>query len=293
MGPLGDQLPKAMIPVCNRPLLAYQLDHMRSLGIEEVIVVVGYLGDLIQAAFGDGSAYNLRIRYVTQEKRLGLAHALGQLEEQVTAPFLLMLGDIYFDISELSKIFEVYEDTGAAAVLGVKEESDSAAIQRNFSVRADAAGRVSEVIEKPQATTATLKGCGVYVFDASIFEAIRRTPRSSLRNEFELTDSIQCLIEEGAQVQIADIVQSDINLTFVSDIVDCNVYELNKQGVSSCQGEGVVLAAGCSLQRSVLGDKVRIQSPILIEECVVLDGCVIHATTPLRRAVVTPHAILT
>ena len=293
MGPLGDHLPKALVPVCNRPLLAYQLDQMSALGIQDVILVVGYLAESIQEVFGDGAEYGVQIRYVKQGERLGLAHAVGQLETQVKNPFVLMLGDIYFDIPDLSEILRTFHDTRASAVLAVKEESDTEAIKRNFSVAANLDGSVIQVVEKPTSITTSLKGCGVYVFDERIFDAVRQTPRSSLRNEFELTDAIQCLIENGAKVQAADIVQNDINLTYVSDIIDCNVYELHKRGVSELQGNDSVLAEGCILNNTVLGDDVRIPHPITLDECVVLDGSVIHATTNLRRSVITPHTILT
>ena len=293
MGPLGDQLPKALIPICNRPLLAYQLEHMRALGIDDVIIVIGNHGELIQELVGDGSEYGIRVRYVEQRERLGLAHAVGQLEGDVDRPFLLLLGDIYFDVPDLAAMLRVYEERNAAAVLAVKDESDSEKIKGNFSVELLEDGRVCKVVEKPQTLTTTLKGCGLYVLDDRIFDAIRRTPRSSLRNEFELTDAIQCLIEDDAPVHVADIVERDINLTYVSDIVDCNVYELDKRSETSLQGKNVVLGQGCILSHTVLGDDVHIPNPITLDECVVLDGAIIHATSILQRAVITPHAILT
>ncbi len=293
MGPLGDQLPKALVPICNQPLLTYQLDHMRSLGIKDVIIVVGYLRESIENAFGDGLDFDLNIRYVEQRERLGLAHAVGQLESQIDGPFVLMLGDIYFDIPNLKEMVHSHQSTQAAAVLAVKDETSLEAIQRNFSVVADEQGRVSEVVEKPSAPTTTFKGCGVYIFDSRIFEAIRNTPRSSLRNEYELTDAIQVLIESGAAVQAVDIVRNDINITYISDIIDANVYELTTRELSSIQGDRAQLHAGCVLSQSVIGDDIQIPHAITLDECVVLDGSIIRSTSPLQRAVITPFAILT
>ena len=293
MGPLGDQLPKALVPICNRPLLAYQLEHMHSLGIEEVLIVVGFLREAIEDSFGDGSAFGLRIRYVEQSERLGLAHAVGQLETHIDGPFVLMLGDIYFDIPNLTEMVHSHQSTQASAVLAVKDETSLEAIQRNFSVVSDAQGRVREVVEKPTTPTTTFKGCGVYIFDLKIFEAIRNTRRSSLRNEYELTDAIQVLIESGAVVQAVDIVQNDINITYISDIIDANVYELNKRGMTSLQGDNAQLNAGCVLSHSVIGDDIQIPHAITLDECVVLDGSIIRSTSPVQRAVITAFAILT
>ena len=69
MGPFGERVPKPIVPICNRPLLAYQLDYMRQLGIEDVIIVIGHLGHEIARTLGDGSDYGVRIRYVEQAER--------------------------------------------------------------------------------------------------------------------------------------------------------------------------------------------------------------------------------
>ena len=73
MGPFGEQLPKPIAPICNKPLLAYQLEHMHALGIEDVIIVIGHLGHHISDTLGDGADYGVRIQYVEQKERLGLA----------------------------------------------------------------------------------------------------------------------------------------------------------------------------------------------------------------------------
>ena len=150
MGPFGDAFPKPIAPVCNKPLLAYQLDHLRSIGIDDVIVVVGHLGRRIVDVLGNGSAFGVKIRYVEQERRLGLAHAVGQLERHVAGPFMLMLGDIFFEVDDLAQMARIHDKTNAAAVLAVKDEHDPAAIRRNFAVLADDEGRVRRVIEKPR-----------------------------------------------------------------------------------------------------------------------------------------------
>ncbi len=76
-------------------------------------------------------------------------------------------------------------------------EPDPEMVRRNFVIQADGRGRVSRVIEKPRYVDSQLKGCGLYVFDQHIFDAIRRTPRTAMRDEYEITDSIQILINDG------------------------------------------------------------------------------------------------
>lgn len=293
MGPFGENVPKPIAPICNKPLLGYQLEHMRSLGIEEVIIVVGHLGDRIRETLGDGTAYGVKLKYVEQKERLGLAHAVGQLETHIDRPFLLMLGDIYFDVTGLDTMIETFERTEAAAVLAVKEEHDPDAIKRNFSVILNDDQSVRRVIEKPRKVPNRLKGCGLYLFDDRIFEAVRRTPRTAMRDEYELTDSIQILIDYEYPVHVADVVEWDINLTFISDLIHCCAHELAKKGIESLVGEGCSIAEGTELINTVVGNGVTIEKAVRLENCVLLDHAVLTDATPLTRAVVSPDAILT
>jgi len=272
MGPFGEQMPKPIAPICNKPLMAYQLEHLRSLGIEDVLIVIGHLGHRITQVLGDGSAYGVRIQYVEQEKRLGLAHAVGQLERYISNPFVLLLGDIFFDVPDLAQMQREFEAHRPAAVLAVMEETDIAAVKKNFSVLLREDGTVRRVIEKPRHVPNMLKGCGLYLFDLPIFDAIRRTPRTAMRDEYELTDSIQILIDFEYEVRIARVVDWDMNLTFIGDLIACCVRELRRLKKTSVVGRECEIAEGVTLVDTCVGDGVRILRPCRLERCVVLPG---------------------
>jgi mannose-1-phosphate guanylyltransferase/phosphomannomutase len=87
MAPFSRRLPKPILPVCNRPLLDYQLESMQEAGIKECFVVVGHLGYEISLALGSGAYRGMRIHYVEQAQTLGIAHALGQLQPSVARSF--------------------------------------------------------------------------------------------------------------------------------------------------------------------------------------------------------------
>mgnify|MGYP002619740608 CR=1 FL=1 len=272
LGPFGERHPKPVLPICNRPLLAYQLDTMRAAGITDVVIVIGHLGHIITQTLADGTDYGVRIRYVEQEKRLGIAHAVGQLERHLDRPFLLLLGDIFFDINDLPAMFQAFEQPGTAAVLAVKDEPDEAAIRRNFAVLLNDDGTVRRVVEKPRHISNSLKGCGLYLFDLSIFDAIRRTPRTALRDEYELTDSIQILIDYEYRVRIAPVVEWDLNITFVDDLLACCLHELSRREENSVVAPDAQIAEGSELIDSVIGPGVIIENPTRLERCVVLSG---------------------
>ena len=292
MGPFGDRMPKPVVPICNRPLLAYQLEHLHQLGIEDVLVVIGHLGHVITQILGDGRQFGLRIRYVEQEKRLGLAHAVGQVERYVDRPFVLFLGDIFFHVSDLALMIREFETHDAAAVLAVKDEPDTEAIKKNFSVLLQPDGAVRRVIEKPRHVTNSLKGCGLYLFDMRIFDAIRRTPRTAMRDEYELTDSLQILIDYEYPVRVAPVVLHDVNITFIGDLISCCVLELRRRGLPALTGQDCRLTDGVELVNSVLGDRVTITAPVRLERCVVLPDTVIGQGGHFADIVFTPAGVL-
>ncbi|MCP4640983.1 MAG: hypothetical protein GY851_11145, partial [bacterium] len=234
----------------------------------------------------------VRIEYVEQQKRLGLAHAVGQLEKYLDRPFMLMLGDIFFDVPDLPRMMAEMDAHDAAAVLACKEETDVEAVKRNFSVLQREDGSVYRVIEKPRHVPNMLKGCGLYLFDLSIFDAIRRTPRTAMRDEYELTDSIQILIDYERPVRVAPVVEWDVNVTFIGDLIDCCTHELGRQGKTALVGEDCHIAEGVELVDSVIGDGVTISQPVTLERCVVLPGVVLDDGLSYHETVITKEAKL-
>ena len=253
MAPFSEQHPKPLLPVCNEPILGHQIRQMKSLGIEEVVIVIGHLGHVIARALGDGAAYGVRIRYVEQRELLGIAHAVFGLERYINGPFLLFLGDIFFQTKDLSPMIEAIREPDVAAVLAVKHEPDPSAVRRNFAVMLGEDGLVTRVIEKPRHVKTTLKGCGLYLFDLEVFDAIRRTPRTAMRDEYEITESIQILIEDGYRVSALEVVLDDINISYPYDLLRCNMMELDRLGQKHALADSTVLEKGIEIEHSVVG----------------------------------------
>jgi NDP-sugar pyrophosphorylase family protein len=116
MGELSKRCPKPLQKVGGVPIISHQLNYMKKLGISEVIIVVNYLSKMIEEYLGDGEKHELHIKYVRQEERLGIAHAVGQLEELIDRPFLLFLGDIFFIPNNLNRMFEIFYKNNASSV---------------------------------------------------------------------------------------------------------------------------------------------------------------------------------
>lgn len=292
MTPFSLHWPKPVLPVLSKPLIVHQIHLMKSLGILEIFVVIGYLGYEVVRVLGDGSSLGVRIRYVEQTDALGIAHAVGRLEEHISSPFLLCLGDIFFVSPGLRQMSESFQYADTKAVLASKVEKDHQMIQRNFVILTEPDGRqVRKVIEKPRYFVGSnLKGCGIYLFGLEIFDAIRRTPRTAMRNEYEITESIQIMINDGHRVVHAEIIEQDLNLTEAEDLLAVNMLELEKLGVDNYFAGAPVSTN--RLNKCIVGHNVQIGAPVSLDHCVIFDDVNIPSGAELSHAIITPQKII-
>jgi glucose-1-phosphate thymidylyltransferase len=290
MHPFSEHYPKPILPVAGKPLVAHQLGILAEQGVRDVIMVIGHLGHEVARALGDGSSYGVNITYVEQEQTLGIAHAVSCLERHVDRPFFLFLGDIFFETADLGTMLEKLDsDRGVEGVLAVKREEDPAAIRRNFIVMTDATGRVTRVIEKPRYPRSNLKGCGVYLFRQAFFDAVRRTPRTAMRDEYEITDSIQMYIDDGYRVEAAEVIRDDVNLSYPKDLLDLNLHHLDLSGQKNLLGDGVQIQPGALVEHSVLMDAAVVESGATLFDCLVFPGVRVPAGREWRQVVCTPE----
>ncbi len=202
---------KQLVPVANQPVLFYALDHLADAGIGEVGLVVGQTADEIEAAVGDGSRWGLRITYIPQPEPLGLAHAvLVAADFLADDDFVMYLGDnlVRDGVTRFVESFEADRADRAQPRLGERHRRTAAQIL--LAHVADAGrfgvaelgpdGEVVGLVEKPADPPTDLALVGVYLFDATVHEAVRAIVPSA-RGELEITDAIQWLIDHGHRVR--------------------------------------------------------------------------------------------
>ncbi len=292
MYPLSEKYSKCTLPICNKPLLDYQIEMMKQVGITDIFIVVGYNGFEVVRVIGNGKRQGVNITYVNQNETLGIAHAVGRLEPTIDKPFLLFLGDIYFDCNSLKPMLEEFEKENVNAVLATKVEKDREAIKRNFTVMLNSDGTVRRVIEKPRHIINDIKGCGLYLFDLHIFDAIRRTPRTAMRDEYEITDSIQILIDDGFTVKTADIINNDLNLTFVNDLLSLNLIGMEKSGENVIIGKNTSIKDKSLLENVVVGDNASILNGVRIKNSVIFPDTIINETESIVDSIVVGNQII-
>lgn len=287
MRPFSEHWPKPILPVLGKPLMAYQLEMMAGMGIRRVVIVIGHLGHEVVRALGDGSRYGVKIQYVEQEEMLGIAHAVSRLEAHVDRPFFLFLGDIFFVTENLDAMLERFHKGKLGGVLACKREPNLEAIKRNFIVLTDEQQVVQRVVEKPRHPRTDLKGCGIYLFDQSFFDAVRRTPRTAMRNEYEITDSIQIFLEDGYRVEAAEVVKADMNVSYPSDLLDLNLRLLDQSGESEWIGDGVQRGKDSTIKHSVAMHGAKIGDGAQLEDCLLFPGANVPAGRVRHRAIFT------
>ena len=146
--PLTESRPKAVLPIGGRPVVATLLRELAAAGIERVTLVVGRLGEQVEALAGDGSAFGLTVRYARQPEPLGSADALRQaLEAGARAPLLACAADTVFRPGDVGSAAARWLVSGTAGGLAVRPVSPNELSERS-SVRVED-GRVLEVVEKP------------------------------------------------------------------------------------------------------------------------------------------------
>lgn len=291
MFPFTARWPKPILPIMGKPLLQHQIEMMKMIGIEHVFVVIGHLGYEVVRTLGNGSELGVEIEYVEQTETLGIAHAVGRLEGKLKKPFLLCLGDIFFVSKDLKIMLDQFGKNNTKAVLASKIEERAEMIRRNFAIILGEDGLVLRVIEKPRYIQNKLKGCGIYLFGLEIFDAIRRTPRTAMRDEYEITESIQIMINDGHRVVHSEIIEEDLNLTVPEDLLYINMLELKRQGLTNYfQDRAPSNMEGIS--QCVAGRSVTIEQPVGLQSCVIFDDVTIQQGTKLTNAIVTPEGVI-
>lgn len=289
MKPFSTHYPKPILPICNKPLLQYQIEMMKEIGIEEIIIVIGHLGYEIAQALGNGSNLGVNISYKEQNETLGIAHALGKLEPSIDSPMLLALGDIFFVYEDLERMKTKMAECNASAVIAVKNEENIEAIKRNFTVMLDKNKRVTRVIEKPRYLTSKIKGVGLYLFSQQVFDAIRRTPRTAMRDEYEITDTIQILVDDGLPVCVSEVIKWDMNISFPPDVLECNLRQIKRLGQENVICEGANIHQNAKISNSVIGSGVTVQHPIMITNTVIFPDTVVTSRDDIDHFIITAN----
>ncbi len=269
--PITYSMAKQLVPVANKPVLFYGLEAVAQAGIREVGIIVGETAAEIQAAVGDGARWGLQVTYIPQPEPLGLAHAVLVAEPYLgQTPFVMYLGDNIVKSSIAPLVREFERDRPNALILLAEVPNP-----QEFGVAVLRGRRVVKLIEKPSAPPSNFALVGVYLFDHHIFEAARAI-KPSWRNELEITDAIQYLIDHGYTVRSHTITGWWKDTGSLDALLEANRLvledlegEVAGELVESQLHGRVVVGAGSRLVRCTVRGPAIIGRDCTLEECYV------------------------
>jgi NDP-sugar pyrophosphorylase family protein len=171
LAPLTDRLPKPLMPVAGRPMLAHILDFLRAGGIDDVVVNLHHLGHLIEQAIGDGRRFGLRVRYSWEPAILDTGGGIKRAEPLLAGePFVVANGDSLLELA-LGRLLEYHEQRRGIVTMVVRPAPDA---ERLGLIELDADDRVRRVVGRPEGVIARpLRGFmfpGVHVFEPRVFD---------------------------------------------------------------------------------------------------------------------------
>ncbi|MCL0064745.1 sugar phosphate nucleotidyltransferase [Dehalococcoidia bacterium] len=274
MHPLTYTRPKVMVPLAGRPILEHLVLEIKQAGIRDFIFIVGYRDEAVRNHFGHGERWGVSIDYMTQRKQSGTADALRPASGLIDGSFLLANGDAIVASGEIRRI--ITRDGNTMGLVETEDTTDMGVVE----VRD---GKVARIYEKAEPPPTQLVNAGIYLLTPEIFSAISATHKSS-RGEYELTDSLQLLMEGGIPLSY-EMIASWINISYPWDLLRANE-ELLIQMEPAIQGEiedHVVLSGSVSVGKgTVIRSGSYIVGPAVIgENCEIGPNCYIRPGTAI------------
>jgi len=294
--PITHTSAKQLVPVANKPVLFYGIEALVEAGVTEIgIIIAPETGEEIRAAAGDGSRFGAEITYIVQDKPAGLAHAVLTAEEFIGgSPFVMYLGDNLLR-DGLRGLVSTFTSAEPEALILLTPVDDP----QSYGVAELDGEHIVRLIEKPKDPPSNLALVGVYLFTSSIFDAARSL-EPSWRGEYEITEAIQKLIDDGRPVR-SEVVRGWWKDTGqLADMLEANRLVLEELETSlegeideASRVEGrVVLEPGAKLIRSVVRGPAVIAAGACIEDAYIGPYTSIGDEVHVRRSEVEHSIIL-
>ncbi|MBI1784728.1 NTP transferase domain-containing protein [Candidatus Sumerlaeota bacterium] len=257
-------LPKVLVHVAGMPMLGHILKELENYEVEEVTLIIGYMGDKVREYVSE--AFPFKFRFIVQEEIKGLGHAIWLSSPGYRSsndPLLVILGDTLFE-ADFASILRSNENW-----IGVKEVADA----RRFGVvMLDDAGRIKAMIEKPDVPPTNLAVVGIYYFNhpALLYQCLDEVVQSgaTTKGEIQLTDALDMMIKKGAVMKPFKI----------DEWHDCGKAE------TLLQTNRVLLES--------YARRNKLPSPPAFNDCVIHQPCAIERGVKLHNCIIGPHVTL-
>jgi dTDP-glucose pyrophosphorylase len=203
--PLTNGLPKPMIQVAGRPILERLVLHLVGYGIRRIFLSINYLGEMVEAYFGDGSQYGCSIEYLREGRPLGTGGSLALLPEVPEHPLIVMNGDLVTGLN-VDELLAFHIKAGNVVTLGIREYCHTIP----FGVVETKDDRIRHISEKPTYSWKVNTGC--YVLDPSL---ISRVPKNT---ECTILTLIENALNRGESIGAYTVTQDWIDIGRIPDL---------------------------------------------------------------------------
>lgn len=262
---------KQLLPLAGKPVSEYALLNLIEIGIKEINIIVGEIGKReVQEYYGDGKKWGVDITYTYQGKPLGIAHAIGMTRDFVgNDRFVVVLGDNYFQggLKSLSYTFTSKKYATLIALTKVSNPSQ-------FGIAEVEGGKIISLVEKPKEPKSDLAIAGAYFLSPGIFPIIDGL-RLSWRNELEITEAFQVMLDKGMSIGYSVISGWWKDTGTVDEFLDCNRMVLDKL---KSQIPAIYEAQNLNISGQVhVGENVEFRgSTKVLGPCYIGDGTIIE-----------------
>ena len=274
MHPLTHTKPKVMLPIANRPIVEHLLIALKEAGISDFTFIVGFHGETIREHFGSGEKWGVKVDYVTQRKQKGTAHALKLVERNVDNRFILANGDVLVGADDIRKLLK--KETTTLSLTEAGDTSELGVVE----IEGDKIIRIYEKIANPPSN---LVNTGIYLLTEQVFPAIDKT-RESPRGEYELTESLQILMNEGNTLSWVAI-DDWLDVSYPWNLLTANESLLKniETQVNGTVEDNVVIKENVVIgEGTVVRSNSYIEGPAVIgRDCRIGPNCYIRASTSI------------
>ncbi|MGQ9726617.1 MAG: glucose-1-phosphate thymidylyltransferase [Candidatus Bathycorpusculaceae bacterium] len=274
--PLTFTTAKQLIPVANKPILGYVLDHVAQTCIKDIgIIIAPETGEEVKNYVKDGAAWNINVTYIPQEP-LGLAHAVKTAQDFLgDESFIMCLGDNLIG-KGLNTLLKKFENENLDALILLKEVEDPT----RFGIALlDKNDNIIKLIEKPKTPPSNLALVGVYIFSNKIHKAINRI-KPSWRGELEITDAIQEMVNQGYKVKAEKLDTWWLDTGKKDDILFANAKILDEYIKQEIKGEAI---------NSKIEGRVTIQENAKITNSTIRGPAIIGENCTIENSFIGPY----
>ena len=306
--PLTHTGPKQLLPIANKPMSQYCVEAIRDCNITEIAIIIGGVGsEKVKEYYGDGKKFGVNITYIKQDEPRGIAHAIKLCRDFINnEKFLVFLGDniIQKTILELKENFDTSDFDATVLLCEVDNPS-------RFGIADIKNSKIIKIMEKPKNPPTNFAVTGIYFLSPKIFDIIDEL-KPSLRNEYEITDALQMLLEKNNNINYEIITDYWKDTGTPNDIINANAQilkNISKKNFIADESTSVetnssiimpsIIGKNCKIGKDVeigpyasIGNNTVVSSNVVIKNSIIMSNCKIEGGLKINNSIISANCHL-